>query len=74
DEVDADQVITRVLQTVGLPQVGAQPVAPAAYSGSPAQAGPPPGQGTVNQQAPQQHPGQTNGAAVNQAPPRYAGQ
>ncbi|AZZ82180.1 ATPase [Gordonia alkanivorans] len=26
DEIDADQVITRVLQTVGLPQVGAQPV------------------------------------------------
>ncbi|MGC5259111.1 AAA family ATPase [Gordonia sp. DT218] len=77
DEVDADQVITRVLQTVGLPQVGAQPVASAGYSGPPsAPPGPPlgPGQQAANQQAPQQHPGQTNGAAVNQAPPRYAGQ
>ncbi|MDL9935848.1 MoxR family ATPase [Gordonia sp. ABSL1-1] len=27
DEIDADRVITRVLQTIGLPQVGAQPVA-----------------------------------------------
>ena len=31
DEVDADQVITRVLQTVGLPQVGTQATTPAAY-------------------------------------------
>nr|WP_246098248.1 MoxR family ATPase [Rhodococcus spelaei] len=30
DEVTADDVITKVLQTVGLPQVAAQPVAPAA--------------------------------------------
>ncbi|AZG44350.1 AAA family ATPase [Gordonia insulae] len=74
DEVDADQVITRVLQTVGLPQVGAQPVAPS--GGYPAQpAGPSAGnQQPPNQQAPQQYPGQPNGAAVNQASPRYAGQ
>ncbi|UVF77906.1 AAA family ATPase [Gordonia mangrovi] len=62
DEVDADQVITRVLQTVGLPQVGAQPVTP----------GPVPGQQPTTP-APQQYPGHPNGAAVNQTP-RYAGQ
>ncbi len=81
DEVDADQVITRVLQTVGLPQVGAQPVAVGGY--------PAPGQSFPNQQASHQNmspqapgrpapqpasTGQENGAAVNQAAPRYAGQ
>ncbi|MFW0794676.1 AAA family ATPase [Gordonia sp. CPCC 205515] len=86
DEVDADQVITRVLQTVGLPQVGAQPVAPAGYpsaGSAPAQQQPGPNQQAPqqvpNQQAPQQYP-QTNGVAVNQGAvnqanqPRYAGQ
>lgn len=34
DEVTADQVIERVLQTVGLPQVGAQPVPAGAGAGS----------------------------------------
>ncbi|WP_442903636.1 AAA family ATPase [Gordonia sp. Z-3] len=62
DEVDADQVITRVLQTVGLPQVGAQPV----------NTGPAPGQQPTTP-GPQQHPGHPNGATVNQTP-RYAGQ
>ncbi|MAU82798.1 MULTISPECIES: AAA family ATPase [Gordonia] len=62
DEVDADQVITRVLQTVGLPQVGAQPV----------NTGPAPGQHPTTP-GPQQHPGHPNGATVNQTP-RYAGQ
>ncbi|WP_298812556.1 MoxR family ATPase [uncultured Gordonia sp.] len=38
DEVDADQVITRVLQTVGLPQVGTQAAAPAGYPQNPAPA------------------------------------
>nr|WP_051999103.1 MoxR family ATPase [Gordonia rhizosphera] len=81
DEVDADQVITRVLQTVGLPQVGAQPMAVGGY--------PAPGQSFPNQQASHQNvspqapgrlaaqpapTGQENGAAVNQAAPRYAGQ
>ncbi|MGU3294559.1 AAA family ATPase [Williamsia sp. M5A3_1d] len=48
DEVDADQVIARVLQTVGLPQVSAQPTGP----------GP-----VVGQQNPaQQNPGQQNPA------------
>ncbi|WP_279104717.1 AAA family ATPase [Gordonia paraffinivorans] len=56
DEVDADTVITRVLQTVGLPQVGAQPVA-APY-------GSPQGQAPQNQ-APQQPP-------QNQAAPQGA--
>ncbi|MGV9711234.1 AAA family ATPase [Gordonia sp. NPDC003424] len=78
DEVDADQVITRVLQTVGLPQVGAQPVMPAAY---PNGAQPPAANQPPNQQAPQQHSpnngqpqpahpqaGQPNGMPVNQAP------
>ena len=37
DEVDADQVITRVLQTVGLPQVGTQATTPAAYPQNQAQ-------------------------------------
>ncbi|WP_431309127.1 AAA family ATPase [Gordonia prachuapensis] len=77
DEVDADQVITRVLQTVGLPQVGAQPVAAGGHPGAA------PGQPQPNVQAPQQYPGQ-NGAPVNQTQvnqttanqttPRYAGQ
>ncbi|GAC83252.1 AAA family ATPase [Gordonia paraffinivorans] len=56
DEVDADTVITRVLQTVGLPQVGAQPVA-GPY-------GSPQGQAPQNQ-APQQPP-------QNQAAPQGA--
>lgn len=64
DEVDADQVIGRVLQTVGLPQVGAQPVAAGAHPGPPA----------PNQAVAQQYPGQANGSTVNQTAPRYAGQ
>lgn len=53
DEVDADQVIARVLQTVGLPQVGAQPVAPTTY---PAGGYPqtPPQQASSPQNAPDQ--------------------
>ncbi|GAA1480271.1 MoxR family ATPase [Gordonia sinesedis] len=52
DEVTADQVIDRVLQTVGLPQVGAQPVAAgvdgAAVSGpGPGPSYPAPGPGSV---------------------------
>lgn len=67
DEVDADAVITRVLQTVGLPQVSAQPLATA----------PSPGQPPVPQQPqppaggyPQQQPGALTKPAtapVNQA-------
>ena len=38
DEVDADQVITRVLQTVGLPRVGTQAAGPAGYPQNPAPA------------------------------------
>lgn len=70
DEVDADQVITRILQTVGLPQVGAQPVAPAGYT-SAASNPTVSGQSSPNQQVPQQYPqaqqAQPNGVAVNQA-------
>ena len=52
DEVDADQIITRILQTVGLPQVSATPVAPApAAAPQPA-----PPQQTAQQAAPQQAP------------------
>ncbi|GAB17337.1 hypothetical protein GOEFS_028_00010, partial [Gordonia effusa NBRC 100432] len=43
DSVDADQVITRVLQTIGLPQVSAQPVTP----GYPAPQGQPPSAGVT---------------------------
>ncbi|MFF0813809.1 AAA family ATPase [Rhodococcus sp. NPDC003318] len=38
DEISPDDVITRVLQTVGLPQVAAQPVAPVATQTQPATA------------------------------------
>ncbi|MGU3433180.1 AAA family ATPase [Actinomycetes bacterium M1A6_2h] len=40
DEVTPEQVITRILQTVGLPQVGAQPVPPAPQQQGPPQQGP----------------------------------
>ncbi|MBM7414638.1 MULTISPECIES: AAA family ATPase [Nocardiaceae] len=50
DEITPEQIITRILQTVGLPQVGAQPVqqqAPAPQHNGPPQNGP-------QQQGPQQ--------------------
>lgn len=73
DEVDADQVIMRVLQTVGLPQVGAQPVAPVniAYPGAPqqnpAQQSSVPPNGQQVQHGPNGAPQQPNGASVNPA-------
>ena len=71
DEVDADTVITRVLQTVGLPQVGAQPVA-APY-------GSPQGQPPQNQAAAQGANGygaqqaSQNAGPVSPNSPRYGG-
>ena len=64
DEIDADQVITRVLQTVGLPQVGAQPVQssyPAAPQGQGQTGAPPAG-------APQPAQQGANGYAGQQVP------
>lgn len=51
DEVDADAVITRVLQTVGLPQVSAQPLAtpPTVGGQSPPQQSPQQGQPAYSQ-------------------------
>nr|WP_085947044.1 MoxR family ATPase [Gordonia soli] len=72
DEVDADQVINRVLQTVGLPQVGTQPVAGGAQPG-PANGYPAAPQPNPTQQPAQPFPG-PNGAPVNQASGRYGGQ
>ncbi|MGC5245804.1 AAA family ATPase [Gordonia sp. DT219] len=81
DEVTADTVITRILQTVGLPQVGAQPVAApfqgpgrqqpvAEYPNHPTA---PPGanQQSVNSQAPAQQAVQP---APNQTTAQYGGQ
>ncbi|MHC3002141.1 AAA family ATPase [Gordonia metallireducens] len=59
DEIDADQVITRVLQTVGLPQVGAQPVQSPSYPAAPQ------GQGQAGAPQPQQG---ANGYAGQQVP------
>ncbi|SDU31973.1 AAA family ATPase [Gordonia westfalica] len=76
DEIDADQVISRVLQTVGLPQVGAQPVAQNSYQSGPGPQGHAAGM-------PQAAPQGTNGYAAQQVPqgsgpvnpnsPRYGG-
>ncbi len=67
DEIDADQVITRVLQTVGLPQVTAQPV----QSAPPSVPGPPP---TGAPQVPSGSPGMSKPGAPAQGPdPRVAG-
>ncbi len=67
DEVTADDVITRVLQTVGLPQVGAQPVNGGGY--------PPAQPGYPANGAPQQYNSAPNGAApVNQAAAPHGGQ
>ncbi|MGV9670983.1 MULTISPECIES: AAA family ATPase [unclassified Gordonia (in: high G+C Gram-positive bacteria)] len=83
DEVTADAVIARILQTIGLPQVGAQPVAPT--PGYPAQAPavppapteyPAPGQGGPGVGNPVQPPVPNAAAAPvpNQAPAQYGGQ
>uniref|UniRef100_UPI003D89F668 AAA family ATPase n=1 Tax=Gordonia sp. B7-2 TaxID=3420932 RepID=UPI003D89F668 len=76
DEIDADQVINRVLQTVGLPQVGAQQVPAASYpAGAPtvgAGAQVPAGNG-YPALAPQGAPGPVNPAQVNQTTARYGG-
>ncbi|PWD45051.1 ATPase [Gordonia paraffinivorans] len=75
DEVDADTVITRVLQTVGLPQVGAQPVA-GPYGSPQNQA---PQQPPQNQAAPQGANGygaqqaSQNAGPVSPNSPRYGG-
>jgi MoxR-like ATPase len=64
DEVDADQIITRVLQTVGLPQVSAQQ-APV----QPAPAAPPQQQpGRAPQMPPQQPPAPQHPQAQQQPP------
>ncbi|WP_370623925.1 AAA family ATPase [Williamsia muralis] len=70
DEVDADAVITRVLQTVGLPQVSAQPLAtpPTVGGQAPPQQSPQQGQPAYSQgpgpltkpAAPQANPAQGN--------------
>ncbi|WP_439032883.1 AAA family ATPase [Gordonia terrae] len=76
DEIDADQVISRVLQTVGLPQVGAQPMAqgqyPAAQSHAPSpQQGP---NGYAAQQVPQSGgPVNPNQAQANRSSSQYGG-
>ncbi|MCX6471634.1 AAA family ATPase [Williamsia herbipolensis] len=68
DEVDADQVIARVLQTVGLPQVSAQPTGPGPVGGqpNPRQQGQP----APQQPMPAQAVGNPGGQpAPHQAPP-----
>ncbi|MFE0747900.1 AAA family ATPase [Gordonia sp. NPDC058843] len=76
DEIDADQVIARVLQTVGLPQVGAQPIPQGQYPGGQQQApngglGP---NGYAAQQVPQSAgPTDPNSAPVNRNSPQYGG-
>ena len=76
DEIDADQVIARVLQTVGLPQVGAQPVPQGQYPAGPQQA-PNPGHGPngyAGQQVPQSAgPMDPNSAPANRNSPQYGG-
>lgn len=76
DEVDADAVITRVLQTVGLPQVSAQPLTTAPSPGQPpVPPQPAPPQGGYPQQpsslskpaAAQGNPAQGNPAQGNQS-------
>ncbi|WP_055474607.1 AAA family ATPase [Gordonia sp. HS-NH1] len=76
DEIDADQVIARVLQTVGLPQVGAQPVPQGQYPAGQAQApnaghGP---NGYAGQQVSQSAgPLDPNSAPANRNSPQYGG-
>lgn len=88
DEVTADTVITRILQTVGLPQVGAQPVAapfaapgppPADYGARPSGAEYP--NPAVSQQVPAAHAAPVpisaptqNPSATNQTTAQYGGQ
>lgn len=77
DEVDADAVITRVLQTVGLPQVSAQPLAttPTVGGQAPPQQSPQQGQPAYSQgpsplrnpSPAQTNPAQTNPAQGNQS-------
>ncbi|PKZ67479.1 ATPase [Gordonia terrae] len=76
DEIDADQVIARVLQTVGLPQVGAQPIPQGQYPAGQPQApngghGP---NGYVGQQVSQSAgPVDPNSAPANRNSPQYGG-
>ena len=76
DEIDADQVIARVLQTVGLPQVGAQPIPQGQYPTGQPQApngghGP---NGYAGQQVSQSAgPGDPNTAPANRNSPQYGG-
>lgn len=76
DEIDADQVIARVLQTVGLPQVGAQPVPQGQYPPG-QQHAPNPGHGPngyAGQQVPQSAgPMDPNSAPANRNSPQYGG-
>ena len=76
DEIDADQVIARVLQTVGLPQVGAQPVPQGQYPAGQQQA-PGPGHGAngyAGQQVSQSAgPIDPNSASANRNSPQYGG-
>ncbi|EON34501.1 MoxR-like ATPase [Gordonia terrae C-6] len=76
DEIDADQVIARVLQTVGLPQVGAQPVPQGQYPARQAQ-GPNAGHGPngyAGQQVSQSAgPLDPNSAPANRNSPQYGG-
>ncbi len=76
DEIDADQVIARVLQTVGLPQVGAQPVPQGQYPAGQQQA-PNPGHGPngyAGHQVPQSAgPMDPNSAPANRNSPQYGG-
>ncbi|MGB7364833.1 MAG: MoxR family ATPase, partial [Rhodococcus sp. (in: high G+C Gram-positive bacteria)] len=70
DEVTPEQVITRILQTVGLPQVGAQPVQQPGGQ-PPQQNGPqlPSGQQQPNAAAPQQFPPQQGQPSPPQGQP-----
>lgn len=76
DEIDADQVIARVLQTVGMPQVGAQPVPQGQYPPG-QQHAPNPGHGPngyAGQQVPQSAgPMDPNSAPANRNSPQYGG-
>ncbi|MBY6686992.1 AAA family ATPase [Rhodococcus sp. BP-149] len=86
DEITPEQIITRILQTVGLPQVGAQPIQPQArqHNGpqhnGPQQNGPQqngPQQNGPQQNGPQQNGPQQNGPQQNgpqQTGPQQQGQ
>ncbi|KQU03018.1 ATPase [Rhodococcus sp. Leaf7] len=79
DEVTPEQVITRILQTVGLPQVGAQPVqqpqAPQQNpnNGAAPQQFPPQQQGPQQQGPQQQGPQQQGPQQQNPQPPQQGG-